>query len=54
VANLVELAETGVGLKRQRLAFPGQLVFRERRGAPRLDAAYLARWITQYMGAVNA
>ena len=54
VANLVELAETGVGLKRQRMAFPGQFVLRERRGAPRLDAAYLARWITQYMGAVNA
>ena len=54
VANLVELAETGVGLKRQRMAFPGQVVLQERRGAPRLDAAYLARWISQYMVAVNA
>jgi hypothetical protein len=53
VANLVELAETGVGLKRQRMAFPGQVVLQERRGAPRLDAAYLARWISQYMVAVN-
>ena len=54
VANLVELAETGVGLKRQRMAFPGQVVFSERSTAPRLDAAYLARWISQFMVAVNA
>ncbi len=54
VVNLVELAETGVALKRQRMAFPGQVGFRETHGAPRFDAAYLARWISQYMIAVNA
>ena len=49
VANLVELAEIGVELKRQRMAFPGQSVPQERPGAPRLDAVYLSRWIKQYM-----
>ncbi len=54
VANLVELAEIGVGLKRQHMAFPGQVVFREAHGAPRLNADFLNRWISQYMAAVNA
>jgi uncharacterized protein YprB with RNaseH-like and TPR domain len=54
VANLVELAETGVGLKSRRMEFPGQAASREACAVPRLDAAYLARWTTQYMAAVNA
>lgn len=54
VANLVELAETGVGLKRNRMAFPGQVVCPERCAAPRLDAACLGSWISQYMDTVNA
>jgi uncharacterized protein len=54
VANLVELAETGVGLKSRRMAFPGQAALREAYLAPRLDSAYLARWTSQYMAAMNA
>src|SRR5208337_1403149 len=40
VANLVELAETGVELMCHRIAFPGQVLSREPSAAPRLDAAY--------------
>jgi len=54
VANLVELAETGVRLKRSRMAFPGQEAMGEACPAPRLDWAYLAGWTTQYMATVNA
>jgi uncharacterized protein YprB with RNaseH-like and TPR domain len=54
VANLVELAETSVGLKCHRLAFPGQLSYREPSAAPRLDAALLAMWSSQHMIALNA
>jgi len=53
VANLVELAETGVGLKSRRMDFPGQAASREACAVPRLDAAFLTRWTTQYMAAVN-
>jgi len=49
VANLVELAETGVGLKSRRMAFPGQAAMREACLAPRLDSAYLASWTSQYL-----
>jgi len=54
VANLVELAETGVGLKSHRMAFPGQAPMRETCLAPRLDSAYLAGWTTHFMATVNA
>jgi uncharacterized protein len=53
VANLVELAETAVGLKSARVALPGWPL----RGAcleARLDSAYLASWTTQCMATVNA
>ncbi len=53
VANLVALAETGVGLKSRRMAFPGQAAMREDCLAPRLDSAYLASWTTQYMALMN-
>jgi uncharacterized protein YprB with RNaseH-like and TPR domain len=54
VANLVELAEIGVGLKCQRLAFPGQAAVRGASAAPRLDSAHLASWTTRYMDLMNA
>ena len=54
VANLVELAEIGEGLKRRRMAFPGQAAVREAWPARRLDAAHLARWTIQYMSTTNA
>ena len=54
VANLVELAETGVQLKRQQMAFPGELETREPCAAPKLDASYLTRWIGQYLLGLNA
>lgn len=54
MANLVELAETGVVLKSRRMAFPGQAAMREECLAPRLDSAYLASWTTQYMAMANA
>jgi uncharacterized protein YprB with RNaseH-like and TPR domain len=53
VANLVELAETGVGLKRQRIAFPGQAPTGEACRVPRLGSADLASWTAQYMALVN-
>jgi uncharacterized protein YprB with RNaseH-like and TPR domain len=54
VANLVELAATGVRLKSCQMAFPGQAMTRETCLAARLDSAYLASWTTQYMASVNA
>jgi uncharacterized protein len=54
VANLVELAETGVEQKSTRMAFPGQAAMRESRRAPRLDSVYLAGWTRQCMAAMNA
>ena len=45
VANLVELAETGVRLKRQQMAFPGELPAQSSCSLPRYDAAYLNSWI---------
>jgi uncharacterized protein YprB with RNaseH-like and TPR domain len=53
VANLVELAETGVELKSRRTAFPGPASMQESRVAPRLDSAYLAGWVRQYLASVN-
>ncbi len=53
VANLVELAETGVQLKRQQVAFPGELVAHDCGSVPRYDAAYLNSWIGRYLNNVN-
>ncbi len=54
VANLVELAETGVGLKSARVALPGQMPMRGACLEARLDSAYLARWTTEFMATMNA
>jgi uncharacterized protein YprB with RNaseH-like and TPR domain len=54
VANLVELAETAVGLKSHRLAFPGPTAVREACSAPRLDSMYLANWTGQCMATMIA
>jgi uncharacterized protein YprB with RNaseH-like and TPR domain len=53
VANLVELAETGVRLKSQRMAVPGQTARLGAYSAPRLDSEYLASWTAQYMSAMG-
>jgi uncharacterized protein len=54
VVNLVELAETGVGLKSARAALPGLAPVREPYLAARLDSAYLAGWTTHYLAMMNA
>jgi uncharacterized protein YprB with RNaseH-like and TPR domain len=54
VANLVELAETGVGQKSRRLAFPGQAVVHDASRAPRLDSVHVAGWTSRYMAATIA
>jgi uncharacterized protein len=53
VANLVELADIGVGLKSRRLAFPAQTAMPEPCVARRVDSSYVAGWTTQYVGAMN-
>ena len=54
VANLVELAEIGVGLKSARVALPGQTPTRGACLEARLDSAYLASWTTEFMATMNA
>ena len=54
VVNLVELAETGVGLKSARVALPGQAPMRGACLEARLDSAYLASWTTEFMATMNA
>jgi uncharacterized protein YprB with RNaseH-like and TPR domain len=54
VANLVELADIGVGLKRRRIAFPGQPATREPCLTPRLDSAQLTSWTMRFMCSMNA
>jgi uncharacterized protein YprB with RNaseH-like and TPR domain len=54
VANLVELAETAIGIKSHRLAFPGPTAVREACSVPRLDSTYLAGWTGQCMATMIA
>jgi uncharacterized protein YprB with RNaseH-like and TPR domain len=49
VANLVELADIGVGLKSRLMAFPGQVNPRDPCLSPRLDTAHLASWTMRYL-----
>ncbi len=49
VANLVELAEIGVRLKCQGLAFPGELAAPCRCTSPQPDPAGLSGWIEQFL-----
>jgi len=53
VANLVELVETGVELKRRQLAFPGQAPLRDPCPASKRDSGYLASWAAEYMATVT-
>jgi uncharacterized protein YprB with RNaseH-like and TPR domain len=54
VTNLVELVETGVRLKSDRLAYPGHEGRQAVQSAPRLASGFLAGWIAQYMATMKA
>lgn len=50
VMNLVELAEIAVDLKRRRMAFPGEVVFREPCALPKLESDFMAKWMMSACG----